>query len=125
MVQPNHKARLLLPVPGQLVQVGEHPLGDVLYEVVVHVEGVDVGQTAHRLPGRLRQVVVAQVQVLQGGHKVVKGMRGDGVQLVVGQDQVAQVGQPLEVVVLEGGGEPGEGLRNTSGIFFGHHSIIA
>ena len=88
------------------MEVGENPLGDVLNEVVVHVEGVDVGQTPHRLPGRLCQVVVAQVQVLQRGHKVVEGVRGDGVQLVVGQDQVAQVGQPLEMVILEGGGEP-------------------
>ena len=107
------------------MQVAEDALGDGLDEVVVQAERVDGGQQPHRVPRDLHQVVVAQVQVLQSGHKVVKGMRGDGVQLVVGQDQVAQVGQPLEVVVLEGGGEPGEGLRNASGIFFGHHSILA
>lgn len=51
--------------PGQLVQVGEDPLGDALDQVVVQAERVDAHQQGHRLPGNVHQVVVAQVQVLQ------------------------------------------------------------
>lgn len=50
-------------LPGELVQVGEDPLRDVLYEVMVHIQGVDVGQSPNRLPGHLVQVVVTEVEV--------------------------------------------------------------
>lgn len=87
-------------VPGELVQVGEDPLRDVLDQIMVHVQGVDVGQSPDRLPGHLVQVVVAEVQVFQRGQEVVEGVRGYRVKLVVGQDQVPQVGQAFEMVVL-------------------------
>lgn len=87
-------------VPGELVQVGEDPLRDVLYEIMVHIQGVNVGQSPDRLPGYLVQVVVAEVEVFQCGQEVVKGVWGYRVKLVVGQDQVPQVGQAFEMVVL-------------------------
>lgn len=94
------QAEFTVHVPGELVQVGEDPLGDVLDQIMVHVQGVDVGQSPDRLPGHLVQVVVAEVQVFQRGQEVVEGVRGYGVKLVVGQDQVPQVGQAFEMVVL-------------------------
>ena len=37
--------------PGQLVQLPEDALGDVVYEVVVQVEGVQAGHVLNGLPG--------------------------------------------------------------------------
>lgn len=58
--------------PGQFVQVGKDALGDTLYQVVVQAEGVDADQQGDRLPGNVHQVVVAQIQVLQGLQEVLQ-----------------------------------------------------
>lgn len=89
--------------PGQLVQVGKDSLGDAFYEVVVQTEGVDADQQGDGVPGNVHQVVVAQVQVFQGLQEVLEGSLRYAVQLVVGQDEVPQVDQALEVRVVQGG----------------------
>ena len=58
------------------MQVGEDPLRDALDQVVVQAEGVDADQLGDGLPGDFHQVVVAQVQVLQGLQEVLQ--RGTG-----------------------------------------------
>lgn len=61
-------------------------MGNVFYEVMIHVQGVDVGQASDRVPGHLSQVVVTEVQILQRGQEVIERMRRYGVELVVGQN---------------------------------------
>lgn len=61
--------------PGQFVQVGEDSLWDAFDEVVVQAEGVDADQQGDGVPGNIHQVVVAQVQVLQGLQEVLGGVR--------------------------------------------------
>lgn len=51
----------LISSPGQFVQVGENPLGNIFYEVMIHVEGIDIGQTPDCVPGHLGKVVVTEV----------------------------------------------------------------
>lgn len=63
-------------LPGQLVQVGEDSLWDALYQVVVQAQRVDADQQGDGLPGDVHQVVVAQVQVLQGLQEVLPEGRG-------------------------------------------------
>lgn len=69
---------------------------------MVHIKGIDIGQAPDRVPGHLGKVVVAEIQILQCGQEVIKGMGRYGVQLVVGQDQMAKVGQAFEMVILVG-----------------------
>ena len=75
------------------MQVGEDPQGNILYQVVVHVEGVDIVQLAYRLPGNVDQVVVREVQILEGPLEVLKRSRRDVMELIVAEDQVPEVGQ--------------------------------
>lgn len=67
-LKPTHSADAVIAwaSPGKFVQVGEDSLRDALYEVVVQAEGVDADQQGDGLPGDVYQVVVAQIQVLQG-----------------------------------------------------------
>lgn len=58
------------------MQVGEDSLRDALYQVVVQAQGVDADQQGNGLPGDVYQVVVAQIQVLQGLQEVLKGECG-------------------------------------------------
>lgn len=46
------------------------------------------------------KVVVTEVEILQSGQEVIEGVRGYGVELVIGQDQVTKVGQAFEMVIL-------------------------
>lgn len=57
------------------MQVGEDSLWDAFDEVVVQAEGVDADQQGDGVPGNIHQVVVAQVQVLQGLQEVLGGVR--------------------------------------------------
>lgn len=78
-----------ISLPGQFVQIGEYSLGNIFYEVVIHIQCIDVGQASDRVPGHLGEVVVTKVQILQRRQEVIKGMGRYGVELVVGQNQVA------------------------------------
>lgn len=83
------------------MQVGEDPLRDKLDEVVVQADRVDVGELGDRFPGNVDQIVVGQIQVLDGLDEVVQRSRGDVAQLVVAQDQMAEVNQPFKMVLVD------------------------
>lgn len=87
-------------LPGKLMQVGEDSLRDIFYEIMIHIQGVDVGQSPDRVPRHLVKVVVTEVEIFQSGQEVIEGVRGYGVELVIGQDQVTKVGQAFEMVIL-------------------------
>lgn len=69
---------VMAPSPGQFVQVGKDSLRDALDEVVVEAEGVDADQQGDGVPGNVHQIVVAQVQVLQGLQEVLGLDEGGG-----------------------------------------------
>lgn len=73
---------------------------------MIHIQGIDISQAPNRVPGHLGKVVVTEVEILQCGQEVIKGMGRYGVELVVGQNQVTEVGQAFEMVILVG--EKGE-----------------
>lgn len=58
------------------MQVGEDAFRDALDQIVVQAEGVDADQQGDGLPGDVHQVVVAQVQVLQGLQEVLQQRQG-------------------------------------------------
>ena len=60
------------------MQVGEDSLWDALYQVVVQAQGVDADQQGYGVPGDVHQVVVAQVQILQGLQEVLREREGVG-----------------------------------------------
>lgn len=37
------RAAFSVYLPGKLMQVGENPLRDIFYEIMIHIQGVDVG----------------------------------------------------------------------------------
>lgn len=78
MMEDAVRRKLLQPVGRhvQTDQFGQEREGtglDVVNEVMVQGQCVDVGHPANGIPWEGPQVVVGQVQVLNGGHEFVKG----------------------------------------------------
>lgn len=95
--------QLLQPVGGhvqadQLGEEGEGALADVVDQVVIQCERVNVGHSGYGFPGKAAQVVVGKIQVLDGGDKLIEGVGGHLVDLVVPQDEVPQVDKAFKVV---------------------------
>ena len=88
---------------GQFLQVGEGALGDVVQQVVVEAQLMQVDHAPHRAPGQPVEVVVREVQVLQGQQEVLKGLLRDAAQLVVVHDEMLQVDQAPQRVLPEAG----------------------
>lgn len=72
----------------------------MFYEVVIHIQGIDIGEAPDHVPRCLGKIIVAEVEILQCGQEVIKGMSRYGVNLVAGEDQVTEVGQAFEMVIL-------------------------
>ena len=85
------------------MQAGKGAGGHGSQQVVVEAQRIDVAQAAQRLPGQLLQVVVGEVEVLQCLGAVVQGPGRQGRQLVVAQDEVAQVDQAAQLPLAQRG----------------------
>lgn len=46
------------------MEVGEDPLRNIFYEVMIHIQGIDIGEPADCVPGHLIEVIIAEVKIL-------------------------------------------------------------